>query len=332
MSDKDVLAVNSATAGLHLAVEALGIGPGDEVILPTWTFTATAEVVEYVGADVVLCDVDSRTLNVSADKIEACITERTRAIMVVHFAGLSADMADIHALAKRYKLLVIEDAAHAFPAKHIDGRPVGDCGQSDAVVFSFYANKTMTTGEGGMLVVKDAEIARRARIMRLHGIDRDVFDRYRSSRPSWKYDVVSAGFKYNLTDMAAACGRVQLERAQSMRDRRGAIAQRYSREIKSDYVSGLQLKDEEVEGSAWHLFPVVVNSGRRDEFISHLSSLGIGASVHFIPLHSMSHWRRSSSAFPSANARAAEIASIPLYSTMTDHEVTRVIEAVNAFA
>ncbi|MDQ5925965.1 MAG: hypothetical protein QG554_907, partial [Pseudomonadota bacterium] len=204
------IAVNSATAGLHLALEALGIGPGDEVITTTHTFTATAEVVRYLGADVKLVDIDPATLNIDPAAIEAAITPRTKALMPVHYAGLSVDMDAIHAIAQKHGLKVVEDAAHALPTTW-KGQTIGTL-HSDAVVFSFYANKTMTTGEGGMLVTRDAAVAARAKVMRLHGINRDAFDRFTAKVPSWYYEIVAPGFKYNLTDIAAAMGLHQLKR------------------------------------------------------------------------------------------------------------------------
>ncbi|HLL20179.1 MAG TPA: aminotransferase class V-fold PLP-dependent enzyme, partial [Rubrivivax sp.] len=219
------IAVNSATAGLHLALEAVGIGPGDEVITTTHTFTATAEVARYLGADVRLVDIDPATLNIDPQAVEAAITSRTKAIIPVHYAGLAADMPALLAIARRHGLKVIEDAAHALPTT-CGGRMVGTL-DSDATVFSFYANKTITTAEGGMLVTRDAALAQRARTMRLHGMNRDAFDRFTAKVPSWYYEVVAPGFKYNLTDIAAALGIHQLKKAQALRDRRAAIAARY---------------------------------------------------------------------------------------------------------
>jgi len=206
----ECIAVNSATAGLHLALEALGIGPGDEVITTTHTFTATAEVVRYLGADVVLVDIDPATLNIDPKRVEAAITPRTRCIVPVHYAGLAVDMIAILDIARKHGLRVVEDAAHALPTT-LEKELIGTMG-SDATVFSFYANKTMTTGEGGMLVTRNAELAKRARVMRLHGMNRDAFDRFTAKTPSWYYEIVAPGFKYNLTDIAAALGLHQLKR------------------------------------------------------------------------------------------------------------------------
>ena len=329
--DVEAISVNSATAGMHLALEALGIGPGDEVIVPTWTFTATAEVVRYLGADPVVVDVEPVTLNMDLARAEAAIGQRTKAIMPVHFAGQPVDRRAIADLAERTGLAVVEDAAHAFPALSA-GAPVGR-GVSEAVVFSFYATKTITTGEGGMVVTGDPALARRIRTMRLHGISRDVFDRYRSAVPSWHYDVVAPGFKYNLTDTAAAMGRVQLRRAADMRDRRAEIARRYT-EALADLPLDLPGDAPDGGSHAWHLYVVRLpgDGASRDDFIASMASSGVGCSVHFIPLHQHSYWREqcrlSDAAFPVASAEAKRVVSLPLFSAMTDAQVERAIAAV----
>ena len=330
--DVHALAINSATAGLHLALEALGVGPGDEVILPTWTFTATAEVVRYLGANPVIVDVDPGTLNIDLDWAAAAITPRTKAIMPVHFAGLAVERKGIARLADSHGLKVVEDAAHAFPTMSA-GDLVGK-GTSDAVVFSFYATKTMTTGEGGMVVTSDAQIAARIRTMRLHGISHDVFDRYRSTVPSWRYEVIAPGYKYNLTDPAAAMGRVQLRRSREMRDNRAAIAARYD-----EAFSGLplQLPAHAVEGDshAWHLYVIRLTEDAnltRDTFIADLANARVGSSVHFIPLHMHPYWRQEcqldDAQFPVATAEFARVISLPIFSCMTDAQVEEVINAV----
>jgi dTDP-4-amino-4,6-dideoxygalactose transaminase len=330
----EAVAVNSATAGLHLALEAAGVGPGDEVIVPTWTFTATAEVVRYLGAEPVLVDIDPRSLNLDLQAAKAAVTGATRAVMPVHFAGLPVSYPDLSAFAGDHGLRVIEDAAHAFPAR-TDGIWVG-AGSSDACVFSFYATKTLTTGEGGMLVTSNPDIARRARTMRLHGISRNVFDRYRSTAPAWHYQVVAPGFKYNMTDTAAALGRVQLRRAIQMRNRRAAIAARYD-----EGLAGLPL-DLPAHGSsgdlhAWHLYVVRLTDDAplgRDAFIEAAAVAGIGCSVHFIPLHQQPYWRARANLrevdFPHASSEFRRVVSLPLYSAMTDDQADRVVAAVRS--
>jgi dTDP-4-amino-4,6-dideoxygalactose transaminase len=331
--DLQCVAVNSATAGLHLAVEALGLGPGDEVLVPTWTFTSTAEVVRYVGATPVFVDVDPVTLNIDLADAARKVTERSRAIMPVHFAGVPVDAGTLTDFASRHDLHVVEDAAHAFPVRSGD-RFVGNS-DSDAVVFSFYATKTITTGEGGMVMVKSPELAHRMRTMRLHGISRDVFDRYQSTVPAWRYDVVAPGFKYNLADTAAAMGRVQLERAVEMREKRRAIAERYRDAFRALPV---QLPDhpERADNHAWHLYVLRIDQERaglhRDEFIEQMSEAGVGTSVHFIPLHLHPYWRDTyglqDSDFPAATAEFERTASLPIFSSMSDADVDKVITAV----
>jgi dTDP-4-amino-4,6-dideoxygalactose transaminase len=328
----DTISVNSATAGLHLALEALGIGPGDEVIVPTLTFTATAEVVRYLGAQPVFIDVDGATLNIPASAIEAAITPRTRAIIPVHYAGLACDMQAILELAAAHRLRVIEDAAHAFPA-YYHGRLVGTL-DSDITVFSFYANKTMTTGEGGMVVTRDPDLATRIRLMRLHGISRDAFNRYVSTSPAWYYEVVAAGFKYNLTDIASAIGIEQLRKIDRFLQRRHQMAQRYN-----DALAGLPLllPPQPSPGSshAWHLYVVRLTADAhigRDDLITQLSQQGIGTSVHFIPLHRQPYWRDTCgltpAQFPVADASYLSMLTLPLYTRMSDADQQRVIAAV----
>ncbi|MEJ5897968.1 DegT/DnrJ/EryC1/StrS family aminotransferase [Aquabacterium sp. G14] len=327
------IAVNSATAGLHLALEALGIGPGDEVITTTHTFTATAEVVRYLGADVRLVDIDPATLNIDPAAIEAAITPRTKALMPVHYAGLSVDMDAIHAIAQKHGLKVVEDAAHALPTTW-KGQRIGTL-HSDAVVFSFYANKTMTTGEGGMLVTRDAALAARAKVMRLHGINRDAFDRFTAKVPSWYYEIVAPGFKYNLTDIAAAMGLHQLKRLPGFQSRREQIAARYD-EALADLP--LLLPPRPVHAGdlhSWHLYVVRLSDEatiNRDQLIDSLFADGIGVSVHYIPLHLHPYWKErydlKPEQFPHSQKAYERMVTLPLYTRMTDEDVERVITAV----
>ncbi len=328
------IAVNSATAGLHLALEALGIGPGDEVIAPTLTFTATVEVARYLGADARLVDVDPLTLNISPAAIEAAITPATRAILPVHYGGLACDMAAIHAIAQKHGLHVVEDAAHALPTTH-RGALVGQL-PSAATVFSFYANKTMTTGEGGMVVTQDDALAARMKVMRLHGISRDAFDRFSSRTPAWYYEIVAPGFKYNLTDMAAALGRVQLQRLPAFVQRRQQLAARYLAEL-ADLPLILPADAPAGDVHAWHLFVIRLRAdarASRDEVIQALADAGIGASVHYVPLHRQPYWREryglKPEQFPVADAAYHSMLSIPLFTAMTDEEQGRVIAALRA--
>ncbi len=327
------IAVNSATAGLHLALEALGIGPGDEVIAPTLTFTATVEVVRYLGADPVLVDVDPVTLNIAPEKIRAAITPRTKAIMPVHYGGLACDMDAILAIAKEHGLKVVEDAAHALPTTW-QGTLIGQLA-SDVTVFSFYANKTITTGEGGMAVTRDPELARRMRVMRLHGMNRDAFDRFTSKTPAWYYEVVAPGFKYNMTDIAAAMGMVQLARLPQFVQRRQHLAMRYQAQLKG---LPLVLPAEAPEGDlhAWHLYVVRIAPGARatrDDVIQALSDRGIGTSVHYVPLHRHPYWREryglTPDQFPQADAAYQAMLSLPLFTAMSDADQDRAIAALH---
>ena len=328
------IAVNSATAGLHLALEAIGIGPGDEVITTTHTFTATAEVVRYLGADVKLVDIDAATLNIDPRAVEAAIGPRTKAILPVHYAGLAADMPAILEIARRHGLKVVEDAAHALPSTS-GGRLVGTLA-SDATVFSFYANKTITTGEGGMLVTRDPALAARAQVMRLHGMSRDAFDRFTATVPSWYYEVVAPGFKYNMTDIAAALGLHQLKKAHAFQQRRAQIAALYDAAL-----AGLPLitppQPPAGETHAWHLYALRLADGagvERNTFIERLYALGIGASVHYIPLHLHPYWRDryalDAAMFPASQQAYERLVSLPLYTRMTDADVQRVAAAVRA--
>ncbi len=332
--DLHAVAVNSATAGLHLALEAIGVGPGDEVIAPTLTFTATVEVARYLGADAVLVDVDPVTLNIDPARIEAAITPRTKAIMPVHYGGLACDMAAILDIAARHGLQVVEDAAHALPSTH-GGTLVGQL-PSAATVFSFYANKTITTGEGGMVVTRDSALVARMKVMRLHGISRDAFDRFTSRVPAWYYEVVAPGFKYNLTDMAAALGRVQLARLPAFLQRRRQLAARYLAELRD---LPLQLPAEAPAGDthAWHLFVLRLSDAARstrDEVIDRLAAAGIGTSVHYVPLHRQPYWRDRyglrPEQFPVVDRAYQRMFSIPLFTAMSDDEQTRVIAALKA--
>lgn len=328
----EAVAVNSATAGLHLGLEALGIGPGDEVITTTHTFTATAEVIQYLGAAPVFVDVDSSTLCIDVDSVERAITPRTKAIIPVHFAGRSADMTRLLALAKRRGLKVIEDAAHALPTS-CEGSLIGTL-DSDVTVFSFYANKTITTGEGGMLVTRNPDIAKRARVMRLHGMNRDAFERFTSKLPSWYYEIVAPGFKYNMTDIAASIGIHQLKKANRFQEKRARIAAIYDQAL-----DGLPIvrPPHAAPGDmhSWHLYVTQLREDAqtsRDVFIERMYAQGIGCSVHYIPLHLQPYWRDhyglTPEMFPVSQRIYEQSVSLPIYTRMTKADVDRVVGAV----
>ena len=352
------VAVSSATAALHLALEGLGIGRDDEVIVPTYTFAASAEVVLYPGARPVLVDSDADTGNVDPAAIADAITERTRAIEVVHIAGLPARMPAV--LDAAGALPIVEDVAHAFPSPiaAFDGRFAGTIGRAGA--FSFYATKTITTGEGGMLVTEDDALAERARTMRLHGIGRDAWKRY-TAAGSWYYEIEAAGYKDNLSDLAAAIGLAQLARAAELRDARTAIARRYGDGLADLAAAGrVHLPAGGGDPShAWHLFMLRLGSdglddeavdpdlpgvaglpaslqalaSRRARVIDALRGRDIGVGVHFIPLHLHPLYRRMGyrvGQFPAAEAFYAGEISLPIWPGMSDGQIDRVIDAVRA--
>ncbi|WP_294194890.1 DegT/DnrJ/EryC1/StrS family aminotransferase [uncultured Cloacibacillus sp.] len=327
------MAVSSATAGLHLALEACGIRAGDEVITSVYTFTSTAEVIRYLGADPVFADIDEHTLNISPESIEKAITPKTKAIMPVHVGGLPCDMDAILAIAKKHGLKVVEDAAHAFPVRY-KGRMIGAL-DSDAAVYSFYATKTITTGEGGMVVTKNKDMVKRIKTMRLHGIDRDAYDRYTSEKPAWYYEIVAPGYKYNMSDIMASMGIHQLKKAERMKARRREIAMRYTEALQRLPLTLPYLPAED-EDNAWHLYPVHIRKDApimRDEFIKQMSfSAKIGCSVHFIPLHLQPYYRDkyglTPQMFPCATEAFESEVSLPIYPKMTDEDVEYVIEQI----
>jgi perosamine synthetase len=325
------IAVNSCTSALHLALEAIGLQEGDEVIVPTMTFTATAEVVTYFKAKPVLVDCLPDTLNIDPDGIERAITSRTRAIIPVHFAGQPCEMDRILGLARPLNVSVVEDAAHAVPARY-RGRMIGSIG--DCTCFSFYATKNITTGEGGMVTTDNPDRAARMRAMSLHGLSHDAWKRY-SAQGSWFYEVLSPGFKYNLTDMAAALGIEQLKKL----DRLHKVREHYA----VLYDEGLRDLEEITRPScsphvqhAWHLYVIQLNLDRlrigRNEFIQRLLAANIGCSVHFIPLHLHPYYRDTwgyrSEDLPVAHGAFQRIVSLPLYPRMTEADVQRVITVV----
>ena len=330
----NALAVNSATSGLHLALEAIGVGEGDVVITTPYTFTATAEVIRYLGADPVLVDIDPDTFNINPDLLQEAIDkhENVKAIMPVHFAGQACEMDAILEIAKRNNLKVVEDAAHALPTTW-KGKIIGSL--SDITVYSFYVTKTIATGEGGMITTENDEYLSRMKTMRLHGINRDVFDRYTSDKPSWFYEVVEPGYKYNMTDVAASLGIHQLKRANEFQERRQWIAEQYNNAFVDLPLKTPFVKHPE-DTHSWHLYVLQLElselSVDRDRFIELMAKENIGTSVHFIPLHLHPYWRDryeyKPSDFPVALDVFSRAMSLPIYPKMTDQDVENVIAAV----
>ena len=329
---KHAVAVNSATSGLHLALEALGVRSGGRVVTTPYTFTSSAEVVRYLGADPVFVDIRADDLNIDPTGVASALDREpdVQAILPVHIGGHPCAMDEIRALGAGAGVPVLEDAAHAFPASH-DGRALGTWGH--AGVYSFYATKTITTGEGGMITTDDDRLAKRMRVMRLHGIDREVWDRYTSTRPAWHYQVVEAGYKYNLPDLLAAIGRVQLRRANDFLAARRAIAARYHAALADvDFLRLPPASDE----SSWHLYVIRIEpellSITRDQFIDRLSAAGIGTSVHYIPLHVMPYYRDryglKPEDFPVSWDSYARAISLPIYPGLTNDDVDRIADTV----
>jgi perosamine synthetase len=328
---KHAVAVSTGTAALHLALEAAGIRPGDEVLVPTTTFTASAEAVTYLGARPVLVDIHPLTMNMDVEDAARRVTPKTKAIIPVHLGGQTCDMDEIHALARVHHLRVVEDAAHALPSTY-RGRRVGEI--SEFTCFSFYATKTLTTGEGGMITTDHAEAADRIRLMRLHGIERDAWKRYRGDG-SWFYEVLEAGFKYNLTDFQSAIGLVQLSKCDAMRQAREEIAQSYSKAFSSceELVIPAVLPDR---STSWHLFALRLRLAHlkidRNGFIETLRQRGVTCSVHFIPLHLQPYYRRTygykPGDFPCAEKEYDSCLSLPIYPGMSEAEVNFVIKVV----
>jgi len=329
---KWALAVNSGTSALQLALDAIGLRPGDEVLVPSYTFTATAEVVTYFGARPVLCDSLAGGFNIDPADVERRITSRTRAIIPVHIAGEPCDLDAVHAVAQRHKLHVIEDAAHSLPAWS-RGRRIGTI--SEMTAFSFYATKTITTGEGGMLTTNDDGFAERVRTMRLHGIGGDAWKRY-SKAGAWFYEVHHAGYKLNLPDILAAVGTAQLQKVDRFWKQRCQIAAHYLEKLAQ--VEELEMPPAGTKGSehSWHLFILRLRGDslnlNRDQFIEELKALGIGTSVHFIPLHLHPHYVREygykSADFSHALDSYSRALSLPIYPDLNENQMARVVESV----
>jgi perosamine synthetase len=328
---RHAVAVNSGTAALHLALDAIGIREGDEVLVPTMTFAATAEVVLYCKAKPVLVDCQPDFFNIDPDLIERAITKRTKAIIPVHFAGQPCHMDRILEIARAYRLKVIEDAAHALPA--VDrGKKVGTIG--DATCFSFYATKTITTGEGGMITTENSEYADRMRMMSLHGISKDAWKRY-TAEGSWYYEILSPGFKYNLSDIASAIGIAQLKKCDRFWEARRRIAIMYHEGLADLPEICTPVSRPDVQ-HAWHLYVIQLDLERlwidRNSFIDALKASGIGTSVHFIPLHLHPYYRRAFGLtprdYPNATMAFQRLISLPIYPKMTDADVQKVIAAI----
>lgn len=325
------VATSSCTAALHLAYLSHGIGPGDEVIVPSYTFCSTINTIVHTGATPVFCDIDERTLCIDPKVIENLITKKTKSIVVVHFAGMPADMDRINRLAKKYNLIVIEDAAHGFYAKY-KGNFIGS--GNNTTCFSFYATKNLSTIEGGMLTTPDDKIADYSRTMSLHGISKDAWKRY-SNEGSWKYNVVSPGYKYNLTDIQAVIGLEQLKHINAITRKRIKIVGWYRRYL-SINKNLILPSDPPYKDSvhAWHLFTIRLSENStisRDNLIEKLKNNNIGTSVHFIPNHRQSFYKNNYGTFslPITERVYSNILSLPLFIEMTEPMVKHISNVIN---
>lgn len=339
IGSKYACAVNSCTSALHLAVEALGIKAGDKVLVPSLTFTASAEILRYIGANPVFTDVEYGTNLISSAILKKAINRYNdlKAIIVVHYGGQCPVMTTpegdgIIDICKKNNIIVIEDAAHAFPTKY-EGRLIGTFG--DATCFSFYANKTITTGEGGMLVTDNEDVYKRSKIMRLHGINRNVWERFIASAGSWEYDVLAPGFKYNMSDINAAIGLAQFEKTEFFRTQRERCADFYLNELKDNPTIDLPVCIGPKEYHSWHLFPIIIKPGAlvsRDNFIKEMAREGIGTSVHYKPLHRMTYYKETyhldPEDFPNTEKIWAGTVSLPIYPELTDDELNYICQMI----
>lgn len=331
---KYACAVNSCTAALHLGIDALCVKTGDKVFVPSMTFTASAEVIRYMQADPVFLDTEYLTNLITPEILQEAISKNpdVKYIVIVHYGGQSANMPEIIEICKQNNIKILEDAAHAFPSK-LNGKMVGSFG--DVTCFSFYANKTITTGEGGMLVTDNEEIYKRVKTMRLHGINRDIWDRFTAKTPSWEYDVVEAGYKYNMPDVNAAIGLGQLEQAELFRQERQKAVEYYLEHLQHLDCIDLPTTHVPLEDHAWHLFPIVLNNKAklsRNRFIELLGEAGIGSSVHYKPIHQMTYYKEKyalkAEDYPNAERTWHGNVSLPLYPFMTNEDLEYICENI----
>jgi dTDP-4-amino-4,6-dideoxygalactose transaminase len=325
---KHAIAVSSCTAALHLSLVVSGIGVGDEVITTPYTFTATAEAIRYVGAKPVFVDINPETLNIDITKIEQAITSRTKAIMPVHIAGVPCDMGALQEMCQTHKLVLIDDAAHAIPAEYSE-QYIGTLG--DLSCFSFYANKNMTTAEGGMITTNDNALAEPLRTMRLHGIDKDAWAR-QSKRSIWRYDITTEGYKYNMTDIQAAMGLCQLMKLNKQHERRQNFAQIYQSELEKFPQISTPFVPDNPKEHAWHLYIIQLHTGNRDDFVEALRDANIECSVHYIPLHLFEFYQKQYGYrvgdFPNAEEVFERVVSLPLHPGLSESDVHLVIDAI----
>ena len=327
------LSVNSATSGLHLALESIGISNADEVIIPSLTFTATAEVVTYLDAIPVLVDIDSKTLCASFEQIKKSVSDKTKAVIFVGLAGYPIDLKEIYQFCKERGIYLIEDAAHAFSSR-IGGKSIG-ANTSHITVFSFYANKTITTGEGGMIVTSDIKLYERMKLMRTHGFNKDTFSRFTKKYQSWNYDIIEAGFKYNMSDISAAIGIEQLKYAKEFQKKRSQISCIYNNLLNKEEITLPPIVEEKDFTHAWHLYIIQFKKGNkvRSKILEIFERLNIGFSIHYTPLHKLSYWSKNAntrnSPFTFTDAYFESCLSLPIFPSMSINDAQKVSEVIN---
>lgn len=332
---KYACAVNSCTAALHLGIDALGLKPGEKVFVPTMTFTATAEIIRYMQGDPVFLDTEYGTNLITPLILKQAIEKNpnVRFLIIVHYGGQSAQIEEIVKICRDNNIKILEDAAHAFPSR-FNGKMIGSFG--DITCFSFYANKTITTGEGGMIVTNDEILYNRIKLMRLHGINRDVWDRFTSKIPSWEYDVVEAGYKYNMPDINAAIGLGQLEQVELFRLERQRIAEYYIKHLANINCIDLPICKVQFCDHAWHLFPITLNNKAkisRNQFIEKMFEAGIGTSVHYKPLHQMTYYKEkynlSPDDFPNSEKTWKGNVSLPIYPFLNEEQLNFICTSIS---
>jgi len=324
---KHALAVSNATVALHMACLGLEIGPGDEVIVPSMTFVATANAVRYTGATPVFADITSENdLTVSLESIKRVLTPRTKSVMVMHYGGYACDMPRILEWAAKRGLPVIEDAAHA-SGSFLDGKHLGTWGKTGC--FSFFSNKNLSTGEGGMIVTDDDTLAEKFRLLRSHGMTSLTWDRHQGH--AWSYDVVATGYNYRIDEIRSALGRVQLAKLETSNSRRRELVTLY-RDLLAELIPSISVPFREHPGmSAGHIMPVLLPHGaNRLDFMEGMMAQGIQTSIHYPPIHTFTSFRegaRGAELLPVTNDVAAREVTLPLYPTLTDEQVQSVVEA-----
>lgn len=326
LKERFVLATNTGTSALHIALRAANVGPGDEVITPSFNYVADHQAIRMAGADVVMCDIREDTLGIDADKAAELVTERTRAVIPLHFAGIPCDIAAIYRLAENAGLRVIEDAMHAFGTK-IDGRPIGGFG--DITCFSFDPVKIITSIDGGCVIVNDEDEYRKLQQLRILGVDKDTTERYKNRR-AWDYDVVSEGYRYHLTNIMAAVGVSQIKRVDEFIRSRQRVCRAYNAEF--SYIPGITTPQSDFDDVSPFIYSLRVHDGKREALIQHLQNHGIDTGIHFVPVHRHSHFSGARHGDLSVTEKVVEeVLTLPLHSNMPDEIVERVISAVRSF-